>query len=58
MKSGLVPCLPMFERINKETMLCISLAGRPGNQGTRFHNFLYRELGLNYVYKDLLAFRE
>jgi len=39
------------ERINKDTMLCVSLAGRPGNHGTRFHNFLYRELGLNYVYK-------
>ena len=39
------------ERINKDTILCISLAGRPGNHGTRFHNFLYRELGLNYVYK-------
>jgi shikimate dehydrogenase len=32
-------------------VLCISLSGRPGNTGTRFHNFLYRELGLNYVYK-------
>jgi shikimate dehydrogenase len=41
----------MSERINKDTILCISLAGRPGNHGTRFHNFLYRELGLNYVYK-------
>ena len=38
-------------RINKDTQLCMSLAARPGNFGTRFHNFLYRELGLNYVYK-------
>lgn len=37
--------------INKETRLCMSLSGRPGNFGTRFHNFLYRELGLNFVYK-------
>jgi shikimate dehydrogenase len=37
--------------INKDTQLCMSLAARPGNFGTRFHNFLYRELGLNYVYK-------
>jgi shikimate dehydrogenase len=37
--------------IDKDTRLCMSLAGRPGNFGTRFHNFLYRELGLNYVYK-------
>jgi shikimate dehydrogenase len=37
--------------INKDTQLCVSLAGRPGNFGTRFHNFLYRELGLNFIYK-------
>jgi shikimate dehydrogenase len=37
--------------INRETQLCMSLSGRPGNFGTRFQNFLYRELGLNYVYK-------
>ncbi|EJS87882.1 shikimate 5-dehydrogenase, partial [Pasteurella multocida subsp. multocida str. Anand1_cattle] len=24
--------------INKETQLCISLAGKPGNFGTAFHN--------------------
>ena len=29
----------------------MSLAARPGNFGTRFHNFLYRELGLNFIYK-------
>ena len=37
--------------INKDTHLCMSLSGRPGNFGTRFHNFLYRELDLNFVYK-------
>ena len=37
--------------LNKDMTLCISLAGRPSNLGTRFHNFLYDELGLNYVYK-------
>jgi len=37
--------------INKDTQLCISLSGRPGYFGTRFHNFLYRELGLNFIYK-------
>ena len=37
--------------INKDTQLCMSLSGRPGNFGTRFQNFLYRELGLNFVYK-------
>lgn len=29
----------------------MSLAARPGNFGTRFHNYLYDALGLNYVYK-------
>jgi shikimate dehydrogenase len=37
--------------LNKDTQLCMSLAARPGNFGTRFHNFLYRELNLNFVYK-------
>ncbi len=41
----------MKPELNKDTQLCMSLAGRPGNFGTRFHNFLYRELGLNFVYK-------
>jgi shikimate dehydrogenase len=29
----------------------MSLSARPGNFGTRFQNYLYRELGLNFVYK-------
>ncbi|TSD93927.1 shikimate 5-dehydrogenase [Skermania sp. ID1734] len=37
--------------IDKDTTLCISLAARPSNHGTRFHNYLYNELGLNFVYK-------
>lgn len=37
--------------INKDTKLCMSLAGRPGNFGTRFHNYLYEALNLNYIYK-------
>ncbi|MEF2279864.1 shikimate 5-dehydrogenase [Deinococcus sp. YIM 134068] len=41
----------MKPRIGRDTRLCISLAGRPGNFGTRFHNALYEELGLDYVYK-------
>ncbi|WP_461168418.1 shikimate 5-dehydrogenase [Tsukamurella serpentis] len=36
---------------DRDTVLCMSLSGRPSSIGTRFHNFLYRELGLNYVYK-------
>lgn len=30
--------------INRDTLLCISLAGRPSNFGTRFHNYLYDKL--------------
>ncbi len=37
--------------LNKDTTLCISLAAKPSNFGTRFHNFLYHLLGLNYAYK-------
>lgn len=37
--------------INKDTRLCMSLSGRPGNTGTRFHNYLYEKLGLDFVYK-------
>jgi shikimate dehydrogenase len=37
--------------LNKDTQLCMSLSGRPGNFGTRFHNFLYQELKLNFIYK-------
>ncbi|WP_281182129.1 shikimate 5-dehydrogenase [Aldersonia kunmingensis] len=37
--------------IDKDTTLCMSLAARPSNIGTRFHNYLYNELGLNYLYK-------
>ena len=37
--------------LNKDMTLCISLAGRPSNIGTRFHNYLYDALGLNYIYK-------
>lgn len=37
--------------INKDTRLCMSLAARPGNFGTFFHNYLYDKLELNYIYK-------
>lgn len=37
--------------INKDTQLCMSLSGRPGNFGTRFQNSLYQQLNLNYIYK-------
>ncbi|SEH66097.1 shikimate dehydrogenase [Mycolicibacterium rutilum] len=37
--------------LSKDTRLCISLSGRPSNIGTRFHNYLYDLLGLDYIYK-------
>ncbi|MFT4126168.1 MAG: shikimate 5-dehydrogenase [Gordonia sp. (in: high G+C Gram-positive bacteria)] len=37
--------------LSKDTTLCISLAARPSNIGTRFHNFLYAELGIDFIYK-------
>ncbi|GAB3692697.1 shikimate 5-dehydrogenase [Corynebacterium nasicanis] len=41
----------MVNYVDRETALCISLAARPSNHGVRFHNWLYAELGLNYLYK-------
>lgn len=41
----------MSRTISKDTQLCMSLSGRPSNIGTRFHNYLYDELDLNFVYK-------
>jgi shikimate dehydrogenase len=41
----------MTRQITKDTTLCMSLAARPSNFGTRFHNFLYDALGLDYLYK-------
>jgi shikimate dehydrogenase len=37
--------------LNKDTVLCMSLSSRPGNFGTRFQNYLYDALGLNFAYK-------
>jgi shikimate dehydrogenase len=37
--------------LSKDTRLCISLAARPSNIGTRFHNYLYDQLGLDFIYK-------
>ncbi|WP_427171961.1 shikimate 5-dehydrogenase [Arthrobacter sp. 92] len=37
--------------LNKDMTLCISLSARPSNNGTRFHNHLYEQLGLNWIYK-------
>ena len=37
--------------LDKDMTLCISLSARPSNNGTRFHNHLYDQLGLPFVYK-------
>ncbi len=37
--------------IGRDTTLCMSLAGRPGTFGSRFHNHLYEALGLDWIYK-------
>ncbi|MFQ0999028.1 shikimate 5-dehydrogenase [Gilliamella sp. BG6] len=41
----------MARIINKDTTVCMSLSARPSNFGTRFHNYLYEKLHLNYLYK-------
>jgi shikimate dehydrogenase len=41
--------MPSTQTITRDTTLCISLAARPSNLGTRFHNFLYDELGLTLI---------
>ena len=43
--------MPSTATITRETVLCVSVAARPSNLGTRFHNFLYDELGLDFLYK-------
>lgn len=37
--------------IGRATRLCMSLAARPGTFGSRFHNHLYEQHGLDFVYK-------
>ena len=37
--------------LNKDTQLCISLSARPSNIGTRFHNYLYQKLDIDFIYK-------
>jgi shikimate dehydrogenase len=49
--SNTVQEISMPVTATKETLLCMSLAGRPGNFGVRFHNHLYEQLGLNFYYK-------
>lgn len=37
--------------LNKDTVVCISVALRPSNFGMTLHNAAYQALGLNYLYK-------
>lgn len=37
--------------VNKDTQLCISVASRPSNFGTKLHNAAYEALGMNFIYK-------
>ncbi len=41
----------MVNIVDRETVLCISLAARPSNHGVRFHNWLFDHYQLNYLYK-------
>ncbi|MDX3883829.1 MAG: shikimate 5-dehydrogenase [Sphingomonas sp.] len=43
---------PARPPIGRDTRLCMSLSARPSNFGSRFHNSLYDQLGLDYVYKS------
>ncbi len=43
----------MVNLVDRNTILCVSLAARPSNHGVRFHNWLYDKLGLNYLYKAI-----
>ncbi|HEY9311718.1 shikimate 5-dehydrogenase [Williamsia sp.] len=45
------PTAPDARILRRDTRLCISLSGRPSNIGTKFHNYLYNELELDFVYK-------
>lgn len=38
--------------INPDTILCISIASRPGQMGMAMHNAAYQALGLDFVYKS------
>lgn len=49
--SRLTPAGSSRLTIGRETTVCISLAGRPGTFGSRFHNHLFGALGLDWVYK-------
>ena len=39
----------MVNYVDRDTVLCISLAARPSNQGVRFLSLLLDKLGLIYL---------
>lgn len=39
-----------MKKINNNTVVCISIAEKPGNFGANFHNTSYDILGMNWVY--------
>ncbi len=39
-------------KLNKNTRMCLSLSARPGNFGTRFQNYLYDKLDVDFIYKS------
>ena len=41
-----------MSKIDSNTQLCVSLSARPGSFGNRFHNYLYGELKLNFLYRS------
>lgn len=41
--------------IDKETIVCISLAEKPGNLGATIFNTAFQELSMNYIYKPFLV---
>ncbi len=38
--------------ISSQTRVCLSLSARPGGFGVRFHNYLYGELKLDFIYRS------
>ena len=43
---------PVKPPIGRDTRLCMSLSAKPGNAGSKLHNFLYDLYGLDYIYKS------
>ena len=42
-------------QLDSNTQICVSLAAKPGTFGNRFHNYLYGELHLNFIYRSGLT---